>query len=526
VGLQLIRFQVVQHVESTRDVPELLSVEPAARGRIYDRNGYLLAADEPRFELAYDQPGANYDQFIKDLAPAVGVKPEDILALEATPTIKHKLLVKDLPYDKGQLVREKDVWGFTAHPFWKRAYAEGSLAAHVLGFVNDDRTGLYGVEGWYNDVLTPTTQADGTLAPGADVVLTLDRNVQAITEEELARALQTTGATSGSIIVANPRNGEILAMASSPSYDPTQYADIADKDGLNSFVNPAVSDIFEPGSIFKILTMAAALDSGTVTPDTVYNDTASIEVGGQLIWNWDRGGHGPTSMTGLLAKSLNVGASTIAMRMGQQTFYKYLRAFGLGKPTGIDLQHEGAGLLITRDKNPDRWSEAILASNSFGQAIATTPLQMIAAVSAVANDGVMMQPHIVKKIVRGDRVDEAKPVVAGRPISKATAQTLTQMLVTAVRSEVTTALVDGYSIAGKTGTAQIPIPGGYDDPWTIGTFIAFAPANDPQVIILVKLDRPTSSMWGSQTAVPVFHDLATRLFPVLGVRPDNQVSMK
>jgi cell division protein FtsI/penicillin-binding protein 2 len=347
-----------------------------------------------------------------------------------------------------------------------------------------------------------------------------------ITEEELARALQNTGASSGSIIVANPRNGEILAMASSPSYDPSQYVAIANKDGLEAFVNPAVSDNFEPGSIFKILTMAAALDSNTVKPDTVYNDTANIEVGGQLIWNWDRGSHGPTDMTGLLAKSLNVGASTLAMRMGQQQFYKYMRAFGLGKPTGIDLQHEAAGLVITRDKNPDRWSEAILASNSFGQGIATTPMQMVAAVAAVANDGVLVQPHIVKKIVRGDRVDEAKVVAAGRPISKDTANTLTQMLVNAVRREVPDAIVDGYSIAGKTGTAQIPVPGGYDDPWTIATFIAYAPAEDPQVIILVKLDRPTSSMWGSETAVPVFHELATRLFPVLGVRPDNQMSMK
>jgi cell division protein FtsI (penicillin-binding protein 3) len=249
-------------------------------------------------------------------------------------------------------------------------------------------------------------------------------------------------------------------------------------------------------------------------------------VGGQLIYNWDRAGHGPTDMTNLLAKSLNVGASTLAIRMGQQKFYQYMRAFGLGRPTGIDLQNEAAGILLTRDKNPDQWSEAILASNSFGQSIATTPLQMVAAVSAVANDGVIVQPHVVKKIVRGDRVDEAKPVVASRPISKATANTLTQMLVTAVSREVQGAQVEGYSIAGKTGTAQIPVPGGYDDPWTIGSFIAFAPAEDPQVIILVKLDRPTSSMWGSETAVPVFHDLATRLFPVLGILPSNQTSMK
>jgi cell division protein FtsI/penicillin-binding protein 2 len=523
VGVQLVRFQLVQHVESKRDVPELLTAEPASRGRVYDRNGYLLSGDETHFELAYDRNGAQYGRFIEELAPQLGITATEILALKAQPAIIHKQLIKDLPFELGNLVREADVWGFTAHPFWKRAYPEGSLAAHVLGFVNDDRVGLYGVEGWYNDVLTPTRQVDGTFAPGADIVLTIDRNAQAITEEELALALRDTGAESGSIIVANPRNGEILAMASTPGYDPTRYAEIA-VEKEKAFVNPGVSDLFEPGSIFKVLTMAAALDSGTVTRDTVYNDTASIEVGGQVIWNWDRGGHGPTDMTGLLAKSLNVGASTLAIRMGQQTFYKYMRAFNLGRPTGIDLQHEAAGLLITRDKNPDRWSEAILASNSFGQAIATTPIQMIASIGAVANDGVLVQPHVVKKIIRGDRVDQAKVVPLGRPISRETANLLSDMLAEAVRREVPEALVDGYTIAGKTGTAQIPVPGGYDDPWTIATFIAYAPAHDPQVIVLVKLDRPTSSMWGSETAVPVFQRLATRLFPVLGILPDGQVA--
>ena len=525
VGVQLIRFQLVQHVDSKRDVPELLSAAPAPRGRIYDRNGYLLSGDEAHFELAYDRNGANYDRFIKELAPSLGITVTDVLALESQPAILHEQLVKDLSYEQGSLVRDKDVWGFTALPYWKRAYPEGSLAAHVLGFVNDDRLGLYGVEGWYNDVLTPTRQTDGTFAPGADIVLTIDRNAQAITEEELARALRDTGAEAGQIIVANPRNGEILAMASAPGFDPRDYAQLAADHKEKTFVNPNVSDMFEPGSIFKVLTMAAALDSGTVTPDTVYNDTASIEVGGQVIWNWDRGSHGPTNMTNLLAKSLNVGASTIALRMGQQTFYKYMRAFNLGRPTGIDLQHEAAGILITRDKNPDQWSEAILASNSFGQAIATTPIQMVASIGAVANDGVMVQPHVVKEIIRGDRVDEAKVVVLGRPISRETAHTLSDMLAEAVRREVPDALIDGYTISGKTGTAQIPIPGGYDDPWTIGSFVAYAPSHDPQVIILIKLDRPTSSMWGSETAVPVFQRLATRLFPVLGIRPDNQVAM-
>ena len=526
IGVQLIRFQLVQHVDSTRDVPELLSVPPAPRGRVFDRNGYLLAGDETHFELAYDRNGANYDRFIQEVAPVIGFPVGEVLALQAQPEVPHTQLVKDLPYDKGRFVREKDVWGFTVHPFWKRAYPEGSLAAHILGFVNEDRIGNYGLEGWYDNILTPTLQSDGMLAPGADLVLTIDRNAQAITEEVLAEGLQDTGAEAGTIIVMNPRNGEILAMASLPTYNPGQYAETAKSSGLDPFINSAVSANFEPGSIFKVLTMAAALDSDTVTPDTVYNDTAAIEIGGQVFYNWDRGGHGPTDMTGLLAKSLNVGAATIATRMGQAKFYQYMRAFGLGKPTGVDLQNEAAGLLITRDQNPDRWSEAILASNSFGQAIATTPLQMIAAVSAVANEGVLVRPHVVKQIIRGDHIDEAKPVVAGRPISRETAQTLSTMLTNAVRSEAWGQLLEGYSIAGKTGTAQIPVPGGYDDPWTIGTFIAYTPADDPQVIVLVKLDRPTSSMWGSETAVPLFKKLGERLFPVLGIRPDLPVAQR
>jgi cell division protein FtsI/penicillin-binding protein 2 len=524
VGVQLIRFQLVQHVESKRDVPELLSVEPAPRGRIFDRNGYLLSGDETHFELAYDRNGAQYERFVNELAPTVGITASEIMALKDQTATIHKQLVKDLSYDVGNLVRETDVWGFTAHPYWRRAYPEGRLASHVLGIVNDDRTGLYGVEGWYNDVLSPTRQTDGTYAPGADVVLTIDRNAQAITEEELAHALRDTGAEAGQIIVMNPRNGEILAMASAPNYDATRIVDTF-KENEKAFVNPNVSDLYEPGSIFKVLTMAAALDSGTVTRDSTYNDTASLEVGGQVFWNWDRGGYGTLDMTNLLAKSRNVGAATLAVRMGQQTFYKYMRAFGLGRPTGIDLQNEAAGLVITRDKNPDRWSEAILASNAFGQAIAVTPIQMVAAVGAVANDGVLVQPHVVKKIIRADRVDEAKVVPLGRPISRETANTLSDMLANAVRSEAPDGLVDGYTVAGKTGTAQIPVPGGYDDPWTIGSFIAYAPARDPQVIVLIKLDRPTSSMWGSETAVPVFQHLATRLFPVLGIRPDNQLTM-
>ncbi len=267
--------------------------------------------------------------------------------------------------------------------------------------------------------------------------------------------------------------------------------------------------------------MAAALDLGLVTPETTYNDTAYIEIGGQVIWNWDRVAHGETDMVGLLAKSLNVGAATVAMQLGQQNFYRYVRAFGIGRPTGIDLQAEAAGQLRTRDSDPSNWSESDLGTNSFGQGVSATPIQMITAVAAVANDGVLVQPHIVKKIINGTTETVAKTVQVGRPITAKTAHTLTQMLEQVVDREVSFAQVPGYRVAGKTGTAQIPVPGGYDDPWTIASFIGYAPAENPQLIIMVKLDRPTLSPYGSETAAPVFQRLATRLFAVLDIKPDD-----
>jgi cell division protein FtsI/penicillin-binding protein 2 len=219
--------------------------------------------------------------------------------------------------------------------------------------------------------------------------------------------------------------------------------------------------------------------------------------------------------------------------MGQQAFYRYVRAFGVGRPTGIDLQAEAGGLLRTRDTNPGNkagqpaWSEGDLGTNAFGQGVSVTPIQMIAAVAAVANDGVLVQPHIVKQIVNGDHTITAKVVNVGRPITAQTAHTLTDVLIEVVNREVPLAQIKGYRVAGKTGTAQIYVPGGYDPKWTIASFVGYGPASNPQLIIFVKLDRPATSPWGSETAAPVFQRVATRLFAVLGIPPDDvQVATK
>ena len=520
--VQLVRFQIVQGTPSGS--PSFIGLAgqagPSMRGRIWDRNGQLLATDDTRFEVLFDRINGDVTGTVREVIPLLAMPPDEFRAT-INVTYGQVVITRGLLPDKALQVNSLEIHGVSAQAYWHRVYPEGQLAAHVLGFVNAEPKGFYGVEGHYNAQLNgqDAQPAVSTTKPGADLVLTIDRTAQAIAEEELARGLQDTGAKSGSIIVMNPRNGEILVMASAPGYDPNAYADLV-KDSSDQFVDPAVSSNYEPGSVFKIITLAAALDLGTVTPETTYLDTPYIEVGGRLLWNWDRQGHGVVNMIEMMAKSLNVGAATLSTRMGQQNFYRYLRAFGIGRPTGIDLQGEAAGLLRTRDTDPADWSEADLGTNAFGQGLAVTPIQLVTAVAAAANDGFMVQPHIVKQIVEGDKVTTAQVVRIGRPITERTAHTLTDVLVQAVNQEVEFAQVPGYRIAGKTGTAQIPIAGGYDDPWTIASFIGYGPASNPQLIILVKLDRPTTSPYGSATAAPVFQRVATRLFALFGIQPD------
>jgi cell division protein FtsI/penicillin-binding protein 2 len=528
VVVQLVRYQVLQRVSPPDNVSASGDLEPPMRGRIFDRNGELLAADEPRYLVLFDKIGADVNEAARDLPPIVGITPDQFRQMISGKQEQTRI-ARDLLPDVGKRVRALGISGVTAQAYWKRVYPEGTLAAHVLGFVNDGRDGYYGLEGKYNRLLNGVliTGTQPMVRHGTDLILTIDRTAQAIIEEELDRGLKETGAPSGSIIVMNPRTGEILAMASAPTFDPNRYLDLVDTDP-NRFINQAVSANYEPGSIFKIITLAAALDRGDVTPESTYNDTACIEIGGQSICNWDRMGHGTVNMIDMMSKSLNVGAATLAMHMGQQDFYRYVRAFGIGRLTGIDLQAEAAGQLRTRETNPGTkpgepgWSEADLGTNSFGQGVSATPIQMIAAVAAVANDGVLVQPHVVKQMIDGDQTITAKVVNVGRPISAKTAHTLTEVLVEVVNREVSLAQINGYRIAGKTGTAQIYVPGGYDPKWTIASFVGYGPASNPQLIILVKLDRPAISPWGSETAAPVFQRVATRLFAVLGIPPDDQ----
>jgi len=509
-------------------------VIPPQRGAILDRRGSLLATDIFQYEIfATPRDVSNPRWTAEQLAPLLERPPETLWVLLER-NDRSVTLAKGIPLNVGEKIASQGLPGVGAIPLPQRIYPEKELACHLLGFVGAEGDGFYGLEEYYDDILQGEPGSRGgerdpsglqmiagyggyiPAQEGPTLVLTLDRTIQGLVEENLEKAIEEYGAQGGTIIVMDPWTGAILAMASYPRYDPNRFYEASEE----FFVNPAISEVHEPGSVFKPVTIGAALDTGEVTPETTYNDTGSILVGGQVIANWDWGARGETTVSELLKYSLNVGAATMSTKIGAEKFYRYVRRFGFGEPTGIDLAGEVSGIVKT--PGDAQWHESDLGTNSFGQGISVTPLQMINAMAAIANGGLLMKPYIVQRIVREDGVVEIEPVVRRRVISPETARQLTQILVEGVKKGVAElAYVEGYSIAAKTGTAQIPIPGGYDPTWTIASIVGWAPADDPRFIILVKIDKPRAAPWGAVVAAPVFKSLAQQLFDYLGIPPDE-----
>ena len=539
---RLVYYQIFRHDElkewSTAQRTWEVSI-PARRGDITDVNGHLLALDTIEWDVSVSPPlvtGGN--DLAGDLSGILGIPQTTLLtAFDADVPWFH--LARGVGYEVGESILALDADGVTCDPGARRFYPEGSLFAHLVGIVNTTGGGFYGVEGYHNQILrgaegqkTVEQGPTGNELPllpveeipskaGTSLVLTVDRNIQWIAQEELRNALKEYDAESGTVLIMDPQTGAILAGVSYPSFNPNDFVH-ADPDLL---ADPAVSDMWEPGSIFKIVTWAAALDAGTISPGTTFYDEGALEVGGRVIRNWNRQGNGLVTMTDGLVKSLNTVAAFISTSMGKENFYTYLRRFGFGILTEVDLDSEGPGMI--KLPGDSHWFPSELGTNSFGQGIAVTPMQMIVAVSAVANRGTMMKPYIVHELIATDsesgqeRVVQVQPMVVRRSISQETAGTLTSMLVEVVDRGATEAQVPGYRIAGKTGTAQVPTPYGYHDTDTIASFVGFAPAEDPQFIVLVKLDKPRASPWGSQTAAPTFAAIAERLFAYMQIPPDE-----
>jgi len=539
--IMVIRLTYWQFAGDTSDVTaqaQTVKAVETRRGRILDSDGLLLATDTFTWEI-YANPKEcqrhRVDQaWIASLAQITG-QPDVAIQNSLDGNLPIVTLAKGATEAQCQAIKDLAQPGLVwCAPRRMRAYPQGALAAHILGFTNYSLVGVYGVEASYDNWLRddPTWSAQqlpGTPQPlpeawklyvpspnGHDLVLHLNAPLQHLTEKRLAEALAFYEAEAGTIIVMDPRTGGVLALANLPTFDPNHYSDV----DQNVWVNPAVGLIYEPGSVFKVITYAAALDSGVITPDTMFEDKGRLKVGGRLIRNAERQAYGKVTAEQALAKSLNVVAARISLDMGPETFYRYVHQFGFSKPTEVDLNQEGHG--IVKEPGNPQWSYSDLATNSFGQGISVTALQMINAVAAVANGGRLLQPQVAQGLILNGQVYNLPPRVLGYPITPDAARTLTEMMVYNVDHSSHPNLVPGYRIAGKTGTAEIPTEQGYTSEETITSFVGFLPAADPQLIIMVKLVKPKRSRWAEHVAVPVFGQVAQDAVSVLGIHPDER----
>ena len=547
VGYKLFYWQVLKSEElaAAAEKQHWVSFEiPAKRGDILATDGFPLATSEEAFLVFASIPDLKEKPEVvaSEIAPLLAEGGE---VAETEQMIKQRLSREDLVWvplrhkvsrQTKENLEKLNISGIGFEEEEKRSYPEGSASAHLLGFVGADINGkdkgYFGLEGYYDLELRGQPgfvrrEKDALGRPiligesrqeervnGKNLLTTIDRSVQLIVEEKLKKGLKHYGAVSGSVVVMNPKNGAILAMASLPNYDPAYYW----KYDKSLFPNPVIASSYEPGSTFKVLVMAAAIDSGVVSLETRCDKCSGPRnISGYTIRTWNDRYFPDSTMTEVIQHSDNVGMVFVSEKLGKEKLLAYIKNFGFGKPTGIDLQEETSPPL-----RPDsEWKPIDLATASFGQGIAVTPLQMVRAVGAIANKGKLVKPFVVKKIIGEDKEKEI-PLPEGVQVIKAsTAAIITEMMVNAVdNGEAKWAKPKGFRIAGKTGTAQIPVAGHYDEEKTIASFVGFAPADEPKFVMLVTLREPTSSPWGSETAAPLWFDIASELFTYFGILPE------
>lgn len=433
---------------------------------------------------------------------------------------EYELLIQKATSDEIKLIKDFNLYGIYIKQQKLRLYPFNNLASHLIGFVspaNDTEVldygniqiGRYGLELEFNDLLGGKSgffNKNKIIAPknGKDLILTIDRDIQTQSEETLRKLADKWGASGGSVIVQDPKSGKILSMASYPDFDSNDYS----KSEIKNFLNPVVQSIYEPGSVFKLITMAVGLDSGKITPETTYIDSGSITLNGKTIRNWDLKAYGKQTMANVIEYSINIGTVFAERKIGHDIFYNYLVKFGFNELTDINLPGE----VRSNINNLKKGKEIDFATASFGQGVAITPIRLISAISAIANGGVLMKPLVLS---------DDKPEVVRRVVSENAAKNVVDMMVSAVEKNFI-ADISNYNVAGKTGTAFIPDfkNGGYDTTQVIHTYIGFAPAYDPKFVILIKLDRPSAPLAG-QTVVPAFRELAQFILNYYNVAPDD-----
>ena len=564
IVIRLFYFQFIAEI-NPNTILGLQDIKiPAPRGEIYASDGFPLVANQEAFllyarlteldrnpqEIAkllaphlisekYSTPGAQLEEELTNKKEKEEGEEEKRLSEQLS---NDKLiwvqLARKVPLETKQKIEALKIKGIDFENDNKRYYPEASMAAQLLGFVASDKfgddIGYFGLEGYYDSQLKGKAgRLDqlqdpfgfpilvGDFKPidsrkGNSLYLTIDRSIQYIVEKNLKEAIERYGAKAGSVIISQPKTGKIIAMATYPTYNPALFTEFEE----SAYKNQAVADTYEPGSTFKLVTMSAALDSGVVKPDTKCTVcTGPRAITGHVISTWNNKYFPDSTMTEVIEHSDNIGMTFVADELGKDRLYDYIDKFGFGKRTEIDLQEESKG--DVRDK--DEWRPIDIATASFGQGLAVTPIQMVQAVQVIANGGKLIPPKVVGKIVENGKEKIVKSERENQVISAKTAALITEMMVSAVvNGEAKAFAPKGYRIAGKTGTAQIPVAGNYDPEKTIASFIGFAPADDPKFVMLVKFTEPSSSQFGSETAAPTFFRIATEILRYMGISPSEK----
>ncbi len=552
---RLFFWQVIKGKElslQARNQYEIGQVIQAPRGNILARDGTWLVARGKAYLVYASLPDLEEEpQKIADILAPYFVEEtdeedyKDVLLEESIRL--NRLLSRDdvvwvplkqrVTIEQKEKIEELNIAGIGFEEQESRIYPEASSAAHVLGFVGKNEhgedVGYFGLEGYYNLVLSgkPGYMAQESDARGIPILLgssrevfavngidlktSIDKVVQFSLEKGLKDGIKLYGATSATGIIMDPKSGEIYAMASFPSYDPQKYYEFSNE----LFKNPSVSDSFEPGSIFKVLVMAAGIDAGVVDPDTVCDICDKpVKIDKYYINTWNNKYNPNATMTDVIVHSDNVGMVFVGRKLGKNRLIEYIQKYGIGELTGVDLQGEVSPAL----RDPDSWSEVDMATATFGQGIATTPIQMVRAVASIANGGYLVTPHVVTAL-KGDGWEEPiNDTKRKKILSEEATRKVTAMMAEAARAgEAKWTHIEGFKVAGKTGTAQVPIQGHYDEDKTIASFVGFAPYDDPKFIMLITLREPQSSPWASETAAPLWYSVARDLFKYYGIQPNR-----
>lgn len=506
------------------------------RGRILDRNEQTLVLNQTTY-LLYAEPKKITDKKI------FSQKINSILDID-TATIEAKINTNKLwvsisfglDKEKRDKIADFNLKGLGFNEEDRRFYPEGSSAAHLLGFVGKntlgDNIGYFGIEGYYEKDLSGLpgilkserdllgnpifigTQDKLKEEDGPDLILTIDKSIQLIVKEKLKEKMDRLNAKEGCVIIADPFSLEIISLVCLPDFDPTEYYKFSEE----YFKNPAISSLYEPGSIFKPLLMAAAIEEKAVKPDDTFEEKGPIRIEDKEIQTWDKKYEGEITMTRILEKSSNVGMVYVGQKLGSKKILSYLTKYGFNEDTDIDLQGE----ISSSFKKEKDWYPVDYATITFGQGIAVTQIQMIRAFSSIINGGYLLRPYIVSKIVSADKKStKISPKKVRRVINGETSLIIKKMLESTIdNAEARWAKPEGYRIGGKTGTAQIAVGRHYDPSKTIASFIGFAPVDKPKFIIMVTFKEPSTSIWGSETAAPLFFEIAKELFVYYNILPE------